>query len=271
MWNGDNAMRTGIPDEIDRLLAKGAAERHKYRWRRDLIWLSFIVLSLFIVSTYSAPINFDGQFAIRIIELTLLCAFYAWGLYFTVGKQSKSYRAILHRLAELPDPRALGFLMESLNYIGAGTGATVRGAITKILDSLRPEDVGILPAEGETLLMKYVGRIYVSSDTVRDPDFYNSAIRALCLVGGSASLSELDRLAKQKPWNDVQRLFQAALQENAPVLRSRMDNISMPQMLLRASRPSDETLLHATQTPTSNPPDAALLLASQAPQKEHRT
>ncbi|MCW3054672.1 MAG: hypothetical protein JWN14_3842 [Chthonomonadales bacterium] len=262
-------MLPGTLDEIDRLLAKGAVERRKYRRRRDLIWLSFIVLCLFIASSYSAPINFDGLFAMRIIELTLLCAYYAWGLYFTVGKQSQSYRAILHRLAELPDPRALGFLMESLNYIGTGTGATVRGAITKILDSLQPEDVGTLPDEGETLLIKYVTRVYVSSDTVRNPDFYNSAIRALCLVGGSTSLSELDRLAKRKPRNDVQRLFQAALLENAPVLRSRLDNSNMSQMLLRASKPSDDTLLHPTQAPTSNPPDATLLLASQAQEKEN--
>ena len=261
-------MLTETRDEVDRLLTKGMAERRKYRRHRDLIWLSFIALCPLIAFSYRQPIDFDYRLAIRIIEATLLCAYFVWGSYFTVGKQSQSYRAIVQRLAELPDPRALGFLMESLNYIGTGTDAAVKGAIRKILDSLQPEDVGILPEEGETLLIKYVRQAYVSSDTVRDPDFYNSAIRVLCLVGRSASLLELDRLAKRKPWNDVQRLFQAVLLENAPVLKSRLDNSSMSQMLLRASRPSDETLLHATQAPTSNPPDATLLLASQAPEKE---
>ncbi len=143
-------MLTGTLEEIDRLLAKGAVERRKYRRYRDLIWLSFIVLFLLIASSCSQPIEFNYRLAIRIIELTLLCAYCAWGLYFTVGKQSQSYRAILHRLAESPDPRALGFLMESLNYIGTGTGANVKGAIVKTLAFLQPEDVGILPEEGET-------------------------------------------------------------------------------------------------------------------------
>jgi hypothetical protein len=229
MLNGDNAMLTVAMDEIDRLLAKGAVERRKYRRHRNLIWLSFIVL-FFIAFSNSRPTEFDDRLAIRTIESILLCAYFVWGCYFTVGKQSPSYRAIVHRLAEAPDPRALEFLMESLDYIGTGTGPTVRGAIMKILAALQPEGVGTLPHKGETLLLMYVSRVYVSADTVRNPDFYaaHSAIRALCLVGGSASLSELDRLAKRKPWNDAQRLFQAALLENAPVRWSRF----MIQMLM---------------------------------------
>lgn len=142
-------------------------------------------------------------------------------------KQTKAARM----LARFDDVRAVGALIEALDWPEEQVRVAARLALLRLLPRLQASDAALLHTGQRTSLYRYLKM----RNAHRDADFLVTILKALEQVGDASALPPVQRLAEGAAHTYNQRRVRRQARECLPYLEARAEQQRASQTLLRAS------------------------------------
>jgi hypothetical protein len=187
------------------------------------LWMSFLPIATWVffwsianANTSNALLSLGGiGFVLMLRHLT------------ASEKQTEAARM----LARFDDVRAMGALIEALDWPEEQVRVAARLALLRLLPRLRASDATLLRPGQRASLYRYLKM----RNAHRDVDFLLAILKALEQVGDASALPPVQRLAEGAGHTYNQRRVRRAARECLPYLEARAEQQRASQTLLRAS------------------------------------